>query len=246
MMANARSLTFASSRLRYRVGTACAVVLLALVGVGGSLRAEPHPHHGVLTPFEGRPPKLTLDAKDLATLDAGGVVRKRIDSNSDGAEGGRGMVVQDIDAPPDVVWDRILDFDAYPRMVDDVHSLDVYERNPGRVKARFVLSTAGLKLEYFVDHVVNQQQGYLTWTLDYSKKSELDDVVGYWFVEPHPTRPGWTRLYYSVDIRVKGWVPHFIEELVREQGLTRATQWVKREAEAQAKAKAKAPATTKG
>ena len=67
--------------------------------------------------------------------------------------------------------------------------------------------------------------------LDYSKESDLDDSTGYWLIYPSPTDPNKTRVEYSVDIRIKGWVPSFIEDMLADQGLEDATRWVKRESE---------------
>jgi hypothetical protein len=80
---------------------------------------------------------------------------------------------------------------------------------------------------------VNKEKGYVTWTLDYSRSSELDDSVGFWYVAKHPTKPNWTRLYYSVEIRVASWVPSFVENYLSKKGLVTATAWVKKESEKQ-------------
>jgi hypothetical protein len=192
--------------------------------------ADAHPHRGTLTPYAGEPPKLTLSAAELHVLQKGEPVLKQ----SEAGLGGRGIAVQDIAAPSDVVWDRILDFDRYPKMIDDVKEIEVYEKKPERIKVRFVIGQFGLKLEYFIDHVVQREKGFMTWRLDYDKASELDDSVGYWFVEQHPTDKQKTRLYYSVDVRMRGWVPGFVQDMVREEGLVRATRWVKQWSEKQA------------
>jgi hypothetical protein len=42
-------------------------------------------------------------------------IRQQLSAGS----GGRGLVIQDVHAPPDVVWGRILDFPAYTKMVCD-------------------------------------------------------------------------------------------------------------------------------
>lgn len=208
-------------------------LLLALTLLVPSLAwADAHPHQGVLKPYAGKPPKLKLSAAELATLKKGEPVKKQLESSGKGeGKGGRGIAVQDIAAPTDVVWGRILDFKRYPKMVDNVKTCEVYEHKNGHIKTRFVIGTFAVSVEYFIDHVVNKKGGWMTWTLDYSKESELHDSVGFWFVEKHPEKEGWTRLYYSVDLAVGGWVPGFIESMLREEGLTRATSWVKREAE---------------
>ena len=91
-----------------------------------------------------------------------------------------------------------------------------------------------MEIEYFIDHTYDANAGWLTWTLDYSRQSDLDDSVGYWRVEPVPGKDGWSRVYYSVDVRVKGWVPGPIETLITKKGLMKATEWLKRESEAKA------------
>jgi hypothetical protein len=74
----------------------------------------------------------------------------------------------------------------------------------------------------------------MTWTLDAAQENELDATVGFWRVEPVPGRADWTRVSYSVEVIPKGWVPEAIEAYVTDRGLTKATAWVKREAEARA------------
>ena len=52
------------------------------------------------------------------------------------------------------------------------------------------LGVMGVSLEYFIDHTYAPRLGVLTWTLDYSRLSDLVDSVGYWCVVPHPSSPG--------------------------------------------------------
>ena len=126
-------------------------------------------------------------------------------------------------------------------MVKDVKECEVYEKKKNHLKTRFVIGNFAISIEYFIDHIINRKEGWITWTLDYTRESELDDSVGFWFIEQHPSKEGWTRLYYSVDLAVSGWIPGFVESMLKEEGLTRATSWVKKEAEKKAMAqKAKA------
>ena len=93
------------------------------------------------------------------------------------------------------------------------------------------LGMMGVSLEYFIDHTYSAKNSVLTWTLDYSKLSDLIDSVGYWSAVPHPTKPGFTRLYYSVDAAFPSWVPGFIVNVLTSKALTDATGWVKVESE---------------
>ena len=53
-----------------------------------------------------------------------------------GKTGGRGIVVQDVHAPVDMVMGRILDFSAYPRMVPNVAFCGNYEEKQLRKVSR--------------------------------------------------------------------------------------------------------------
>ena len=81
---------------------ACALALIFALASG-----ERHPHSGKATPFVPGDPGIRLGSDALRILRAGLPYRTQIPS---GATGGRGVVVQDVEAPPDVVWGRILDF----------------------------------------------------------------------------------------------------------------------------------------
>ncbi len=188
----------------------------------------PHPHQGVVTPYNGAPPVLALSADDLATLATGAMIKKQIEAES----GGRGIVVQDVNASPEVIWSRITRYDKYPQWVSGVLECAEYENQGERIKVRFLVGAMGTKVAYYVDHVYKPAEGWMTWTLDYTRESDLDDSVGFWRVEALPEKPGWSRVTYSVDVRLRGWVPGFIETLIAKRGLTQATEWVKREAEA--------------
>lgn len=189
---------------------------------------KPHAHQGVLAAYKGAPPVPSLTADDLATLAAGQPVLKqqKMDDSS-----GRGIAVQDIHAEPAVIWSKITNYAKYPEWVDGVYECEVYERSGDRIRARFVIGAMMMKVEYFIDHVWRPDQGYMTWTLDYARTSDLDDSVGFWRVEPLADKPGWSRVYYSVAVKLNGWVPGWVEDMLSKKGLTQATGWVKRESE---------------
>jgi len=204
---------------------------LALLLPTAALAADasiPHEHQGVLTPYTGTPPAIELSDADLAKLDRGKPVMVPI---QDGDTGGRGMAVQDVAATPGVIWSRIQSFEHYPRWVNYVSVCENYEVSGHHIKTRFILKGLGFSYEYFIDHTYRPDLGYMTWTLDYDRQSDLDDSVGYWFVERHPTKEGWSRLYYSVELTLKKQMPEFIVEIATKKGLKEATGWVKRESE---------------
>jgi hypothetical protein len=189
---------------------------------------QPHAHQGVL-PYVSAPSKPELSADDLAALGRGEAVLKPL-KEADGA--GRGVATQDIHATPDVIWAKIMTFSKYPDWVENVHECVPYVTNGDDVRVRFVVGAALISIEYFIQHEYHPEKGYLTWRLDYSRLSDLDDTVGYWIVEALPDRPGWSRVYYSVRVKMSGWIPGWVEDMLAKSGLTKATSWVKRESEA--------------
>ena len=90
------------------------------------------------------------------------------------------------------------------------------------------------KIQAFFIHTYTPSKNSLTWTLDYGRKSDVDDSCGFWYVAPHPTRPNYSRVYYSVDVKLGDWVPSMVIAIMSKRALVDATGWVKKEAEKKA------------
>lgn len=88
-----------------------------------------------------------------------------------------------------------------------------------------------MKLEFFIKHLYYPQLNSITWTLDYTKKSDFNDSCGFWFIAPHPDDPNRTRLFYSVEVSMFDWVPKFAVDFLSTKALTDATAWVKKYSE---------------
>jgi ribosome-associated toxin RatA of RatAB toxin-antitoxin module len=203
-------------------------LLVPLTALQAADISQPHPHQGVLKPYPKPPPTANLTAKDLLDLAAGKPVYKQ----TEGETGGRGLAIFHVKAPPAVVWSAITDFDRYPQWIDAVETCEVYGRNGNAIFVRFVLKSFGISVEYFIEHDYRAAETWGTWTLDYSRESDLSDSVGSWLVRE--VSPGVSQVEYSVDLKVSGWVPGFVRNILVDSGLEDATQWLKKEAEARA------------
>eukprot|EP00636_Phaeomonas_parva_P001090 CAMPEP_0118855176 /NCGR_PEP_ID=MMETSP1163-20130328/3077_1 /TAXON_ID=124430 /ORGANISM="Phaeomonas parva, Strain CCMP2877" /LENGTH=307 /DNA_ID=CAMNT_0006788021 /DNA_START=73 /DNA_END=996 /DNA_ORIENTATION=+ len=205
------------------------VILAALLAAAaGAAAPAPHDHRGKIAPFPSKLPAVALTGAEEATLAGGGSVQKQVRVGA----GGRGFVVQDIDAAPEVVMGRILDFPKYPKMVPNLKRCSVYEKkggNPKTLKVVMEVGVVGISMTYYIDHKYYEKSNVITWTLDYDIKSEIDESVGYWHVAAHPTKPGWTRVTYSVGILLAPWVPTLVVNIMTKQALSAATTWVKKE-----------------
>lgn len=186
----------------------------------------PHPHNGIATKFTN-PTKVALSSGELSTLSSGKPVLKQVKEGS----GGRGIAIFDVDATEAQVWQTITSFEKYPDWIDELSKCEPYKKDGNNLYVDFIISTWGVSVEYYIKHDYQPEKGYMTWTLDYSRESDLDDSTGYWLVYPSPLDPSKTRVEYTVDLRIQGWVPGFIQTMLAESGVEDATKWVKREAE---------------
>ncbi len=188
---------------------------------------KPHAHKGLVPPFNGAPPVVALTTDETARLTAGKPVLKQVQT----AKGGRGVAVFDVKAPPDKVFGVVTNYAMYPSWVDNVARTSVYKRDGNNVFVDFTLDPMGMTVQYYVKHLFDPKAGLITWTLDYTRSSDLDDSVGYWRITPVSATPPVTRVEYSVSIAISGWVPGFIKSLIEEKGLQNATSWVKVQSE---------------
>ena len=84
----------------------------------------PHPHKGLLKAYEPGPfESLTLDSDDEKLLESGKPVMKQ----TQGAEGGGAICVQDVAAPKEAVWSQILSLDSYKGKVPKVNEAKNYK-----------------------------------------------------------------------------------------------------------------------
>jgi len=228
-----RARMFGARRHTHASGALGAVLLAALLGDASADFASadlPHPHSGKLTPYEIGKPSIRLSAEDEAQLAAGQALMQAI-VQEDG-ETRRLLMVKDVRAPPDVITSRILDLDAYPRMVKGCDRTATYETSEtahGRaklqtIKTRYDIHAMHMKFTYFMVHYYDPTARCMTFHLDYARRSDLDDSVGYWYVEP--TGQEQCRVYYSCVTKLRTWVPSPVYALLTKVALKQATTWV--------------------
>lgn len=227
------------SILKVNLSTILPWLLFALLKTSANASSfnEPHSHQGVVTPFQPGDPKVPLDSKAKHILGQGKPYQTQVQS----AGSGRGLVVQDIDAPPSIVWGRILDYDNYSKMVPktiESKNYKVIDVKPTKkdplsqiIYTRMKVGFPVLKLEFFIKHLYFPSMNSLTWTLDYDKNSDFNDSCGYWYVIEHPDSEERTRVYYSVEVSMFDWVPKFVVDFMSTKALTDATAWVKKYSE---------------
>ena len=207
------------------------VVLAILMFASAALAADagkPHPHQGLLKPYDAGPLDITLDDEKLKDLAKGDLVIITIEDED---TGGRGIAIQDIAAPPDTVWSRIRGFANYPEWVGPVKEAEIYRTEGNDTFTRTKISGFLYKYEYFLINTWHPEHAMLTWVMDYDRYSDFDDCVGVWFVEAHPDKEGWSRAWFSSDLKLRAKIPGFLMGFIKKQGLKDATSWVKEQSE---------------
>lgn len=187
---------------------------------------QPQGHRGILTPITSAPSAVNLTTAERAKLESG----KHIERHSKNEHGGSGIAVQYVNATPEAIWATILSYHRYKSWVKNVVGCSLYKRNGNTLYVDMETSIIGFKSRVFTKNTVQKDQGYMSWTLDYDRKSDVNDLVGYWRVQPVENRPGVTRLEHSNSISIRG-VPGFLVNYMTKDALSEGTAWVKREAE---------------
>lgn len=201
-------------------------------------RDLPHSHTGVLQQYTSGPFDMSLGSEDENILAKGISVMKQLSPvDSPDNLGGKAICVQDVDAPKRAVWNQILDMDNYVGKVSKVKECKNYfvgKNGNGsiQIKTKMIIGVMpGYVYENYYNHCFSPTADSVTWSLDYEKSSDFDDVAGHWHVEEHPSKPGCSRVFYACDLKVKNPLPKPIMSFLQKTALKQATAWVKKESE---------------
>jgi hypothetical protein len=168
-----------------------------------------------------------LSAGERAILERGATVYKQIEAQAQG--GGCAAVVFRVMAPPEIVWSVIFDFSRYPEWAEGVDEAEVYRKEGDDIYVRF-------KVRHWLAHHTypGASRGWGTWRLDYSRKSDFDDSVGFWRVKSVPGDPGRSDVSYCAELKLKTWLPEFIRRMIAKRALYALSERLRRRAEAMA------------
>ncbi len=206
------------------------LLLLPTLAFAGS--HHPHPHRGVFPAITSDPGPVALTDDEEARVREGRLVQKM----KRGEDSGWGSAVQLVNAPPAVIWDTILSYDRYVDWVDNVKSCSVYRREGDTVWVDMTSGVPGFSFDVYTRNVVKREEGWMAWTLDYDRTSDVYDMIGHWRVTEVSANPPVSRLDYSTRMKVRG-VPNFVVGSLTRSSLESGTAWVKKQAEATSRAR---------
>lgn len=150
-----------------------------------------------------------FNERQLEKLKAGKSVKKPLEGvGEDGVYGGSGFAL--IDAPPEVVWQAILDWSSYhavyPRTVEARELSQRSDRSLVRVEMGYKL----LSVEFFVEIHTDKSKWQVDFTLVEDRPNDIEAARGYWRLFPQPN--GQTLVAYVTAVKVPMGVVNLIPE----------------------------------
>jgi hypothetical protein len=144
---------------------------------------------------------------EIETLTSGKVVRKPLpNSRKDGFYGGAGFAI--IDAPVEVVWKALEDWDAYPKIFPRTVDVKEVSRKGDRSLIRFLIGYKILSIKYHVTVSRDWEKKTVSFELAKNQAQDINKTRGYWKLLPQPD--GRTLVAYAVALQVPAGIVTFL------------------------------------
>ena len=130
-----------------------------------------------------------------------------------------------IDAPPDRVFDVIIDYDRYAEFVSEVKEAKSANRRGNEVDVHYGIDL--IKRIHYTLHHVEERPRSVRWT--FLKGELMRDNHGSWTLEPTPD--GKTRATYTIEVGVGPLVPRSVVNALVDQSLPKLLEAFKKRSE---------------
>ncbi len=182
-----------------------------------------------LTPYRGEPPHVVLSDAERVKLEKFEPVYPPI---TDEGNTGGGQAMFRVKADPQTIWEVISDFPNYPKFNKDLQQSDYYKPKQGNfLYVKFSASKFFVTVNWHVKHNYPMMaKGWGTWELDKSQKNDLSECIGFWRIDRVPGT-NYSDVSYSVNLASEGFLLNLFKSMLIKEGVQKATQWVKKEAE---------------
>ena len=135
------------------------------------------------------------------------------------------FVALQVDKNIEQVWDEIIAFHAYPKNIDELDEVTVYETNGSTVKVTLTFSKFFFTFDNSFIHKLDKPNYTLTWELDKTLPYEMLNLsYGIWRLEKMSENK--TRAYYYNSVSHLSWIPNMIVEYALETGSRNSTVWL--------------------
>jgi hypothetical protein len=124
------------------------------------------------------------------------------------------------------VWKVLLDFNSYSESIGGISNCRAYSKRRTmtggqNICAKYTISVGPFyKVNYFVEHHFEPLRHSMTWNLDYTKRSDLFDSVGFWHVQGYGDG---CFVYYTQDTLLPNWIPAQLKKTATKIAMKTAT-----------------------
>ncbi len=127
----------------------------------------------------------------------------------------------------------LLNYAYYPSWISTIFHTNIYKyHKKGKIIENGIIFH--LKKYYFLNftynilHRVYEKKKWITWKIDPLKKSTyFTKSSGFWFIKNKIKKNNISKIFYLTEIKIKKWVPLLLEEYLINNGLKKATKWIK-------------------
>jgi ribosome-associated toxin RatA of RatAB toxin-antitoxin module len=165
---------------------------------------------------------------EIERLQSGKTVRQPLSkSRQNGFYGGTGWAV--VDAPADVVFAAIQDWDAYPEVFPRTVSAKELSRENDRSLVRMEMGYKFLSIEYHLNVKPNREQNTISFSLVPSRPHDIESVHGYWRL--FPQKDGRTLVAYGIAVKLPAGIVTFLGNRLErelEDGIIGLPRYIKR------------------
>ncbi len=131
-----------------------------------------------------------------------------------------------IAAPPERVFEIIVDYDRYAEFLSEVKEARSSDRRGNEVDVHYGIDL--VKRIHYTLHMVEERPRSVRWT--FVRGEVMRDNRGSWTLEPTPE--GMTRATYTIEVGVGPLVPRSIVNALVDQSLPKMLEAFKKRAEA--------------
>ena len=152
---------------------------------------------------------VTFTEKELENLQAGKTVKKPLStSRQKGFYGGTGFAI--IDAPPEVIWAAIQDWNSYPEIFPRTVSTKKVAHKGDKSLIHMELGYKILKIQYSINVVPNPNKHTVSFNLVRNRPHDIENTHGYWRL--FPQKDGRTLVAYAIAVQVPAGIVNFLGE----------------------------------
>jgi len=152
--------------------------------------------------------------RQLERLKAGKTVKKPLSTVGEGGVyGGSGFAL--VDAPPEVVWQAILDWESYHTVFPRTRETREVSQRGDRSLVRVVMGYALVNIEFFVKIRTDKSKWQMDFELAENRPHDIEAARGYWRLFPQPG--GQTLVAYVTAVKVPMGVVNLIPESLEKK-----------------------------